>query len=185
MFVCLLAKYGNMSMDWSVPGFEMWSPLTISFEVLWTARHAQTTCWVTLLFSTSTSSQTGVEGTKQVWLQVPSSVRVTAQEFSAYIQNHLHTIWCSFPMPQLTHVCAQEGVQCFRPCRGWEANPRTTGFVAELALTPQTQHEGYGQTPERHGACAFRANTNKHQLFSHSSWPMCNILWLMENLEQL
>lgn len=123
LFTC---KYGNISMEWSVSGFEMWSPLT-SFEVLWTARHAQTTCWVTLLFSAAANSQTGVEGTKPVWLKVPSSAQVTAQEFPVHIQNHLHTSWCSFLMLQLTRVCPG-GVQCFRSCRGWEANPRAMGF---------------------------------------------------------
>lgn len=48
------------------------------------------------------------------------------------------------------HTCVcPRGAQCFRPCRGWEANPKAVGLVAELALTPQTQHEGHGQTPER------------------------------------
>lgn len=30
-----------------------------------------------------------------------------------------------------------------------EVNPRTTGFIAELATNPQTQHKEYGQNPVR------------------------------------
>lgn len=136
-------------MDWSASGFEMWSSIRVSFEVLWTARHAQTTCWVTLLLSASASSQTGVEGTKQVWLQVPSSVRVSAQEFSAYIQNHLHTIWRSFPMLQLTRACAQEGLGVSHLAENGRQTQKLWGWRLNWLWPPQTQHEGHGQTPER------------------------------------
>lgn len=98
-------------------------------------------------------------------------------------------ILCIYPKPLAHHltliphaaahtcVCPR-GAQCFTPCRKWEANPKAVGLAAELALTPPDTAWRTWPNPWE----TLRANTNKHQLFSHSSWPMCNILWLMENL---
>lgn len=43
-FPSLTCKSGNISRDRIVSVFEMCSPLTMSFDVLWTSRNPQTTC---------------------------------------------------------------------------------------------------------------------------------------------
>lgn len=67
-----------------------------------------------------------------------------------------------------------------------EVNPRTTGFIVELAMNPQTKHEEYGQNPVRDIMPVFSGQTLINTSYFLAVADLRAIsLWLTENLEQL